>query len=137
MAANIRACFTIGNIFGTLFGGWLGDTAGKHFPDHGRPWVAVVSVGIGVPLTWVLLYGLPQVRARTYVCTHGSPENCIVVPRASPPVTFLNAHYNQARRMEYPQIALFGQSHSSPQTYHIRIVIRYFEVRYMVYYEFT
>jgi hypothetical protein len=31
----------------------------------------------------------------------------------------------------------FWQDGSSPQTYHIRIVVRYFEVRYLVYYQFT
>ena len=60
LAANIRAMFTVGNIFGTLFGGWLGDKASVMYPDHGRPWVAVVSVGIGVPLTYIMLYVLPQ-----------------------------------------------------------------------------
>jgi sugar phosphate permease len=59
-AANIRAMFTVGNIFGTLFGGWLGDKASMLYPDHGRPWVAVVSVGAGVPLTYIMLYVLPQ-----------------------------------------------------------------------------
>ena len=60
LAANIRAMFTVGNIFGTLFGGWLGDNVSTIYPDHGRPWVAVVSVGIGVPLTYIMLYVLPQ-----------------------------------------------------------------------------
>ena len=60
LAANIRACFTVGNIFGTLFGGWLGDAAAQYSPEHGRPWVAVVSVGIGVPMTYVLLFAMPQ-----------------------------------------------------------------------------
>ena len=63
LAANIRAMFTVGTIFGTLFGGWLGDYAARKSEGHGRPWVAVVSVGGGVPMTYVILRLLPQATA--------------------------------------------------------------------------
>jgi MFS family permease len=49
-----------GTIAGTLFGGWLGDRAALWSPGHGRPWVAVVSVGGVVPMTVALLLWLPQ-----------------------------------------------------------------------------
>ena len=43
----------------------------------------------------------------------------------------------QACRTESPQMDVFGFGRCSPQTYHIRIVIRYLEVRYLVYSQFT
>ena len=60
MAATIVAAYTVGQAIGQPFGGWLGDKVAKISQDTGRPLVAVVSVGLGVPLVFAFFVLMPQ-----------------------------------------------------------------------------
>ncbi|KAL3131696.1 hypothetical protein ABBQ38_007988 [Trebouxia sp. C0009 RCD-2024] len=45
---------------GNLLGGWVGDRAASRFPNGGRIAVTQFSVFIGIPLSWLLVKGLPR-----------------------------------------------------------------------------
>ena len=66
----------VGTIVGTLFGGWLGDFAARWSEGHGRPWVAVVSVGGGVPMTYCILRLLPQAEVRSIHLLNAPLHRC-------------------------------------------------------------
>jgi len=57
-AAFITAFGTAAQAVGALLGGVIGDFAAKRLPDHGRPFVAQVSVVAGIPLIWLLFLGV-------------------------------------------------------------------------------
>ncbi|XP_024515079.1 uncharacterized protein LOC9649867 isoform X1 [Selaginella moellendorffii] len=57
--AFLLGLFTACGSLGGLFAGTLGDTISKHLPDSGRIILAQFSSGSGVPLTAILLLGLP------------------------------------------------------------------------------
>ncbi|KAG0609023.1 hypothetical protein M758_8G151500 [Ceratodon purpureus] len=59
-AAFLVALLAVGNMLGSVFGGWLGDLAAKHFPNAGRIMCSQFSTFVGVPLAAILLLGLPQ-----------------------------------------------------------------------------
>lgn len=44
---------------GALLGGSVGDAAARRLPNSGRIFTAQFSVACGIPLTWLLLKGLP------------------------------------------------------------------------------
>jgi len=48
-AANIVMLFGFGQAIAGLFGGKLLDAVSKRCPGHGPPWLAMLSVGIGLP----------------------------------------------------------------------------------------
>lgn len=58
-ASLLMALLLAGSAFGGLLGGWIGDRAAVRFPRTGRVAVAQFSVAIGVPLSVLLLKGLP------------------------------------------------------------------------------
>ena len=45
---------------GALLGGAVGDRMAKRLPNNGRILTAQISVFCGIPLTWLLLKGLPS-----------------------------------------------------------------------------
>ncbi|KAL3131568.1 hypothetical protein ABBQ38_007869 [Trebouxia sp. C0009 RCD-2024] len=45
---------------GTLIGGWVGDAAASRFPDHGRIAVTQFSEFIRIPISWLIVKGLPE-----------------------------------------------------------------------------
>lgn len=59
IAALLVSLLSVGNIFGSLFGGWLGDRLALRFPNIGRILCAQMSAGSAIPLTAILLFGLP------------------------------------------------------------------------------
>jgi len=59
----MRAVFAMGQSCGNLLGGILGDIASQLFPDSGRVLIAQTSVASGLPLSILLLRGLPQSNA--------------------------------------------------------------------------
>lgn len=44
---------------GALLGGAVGDRMARRLPNSGRIFTAQISVASGIPLTWLLLKGLP------------------------------------------------------------------------------
>lgn len=50
---------SIGGALGTLFGGWLGDSMHKRFPNHGRVMVAQATVLLGIPAMFIVLELIP------------------------------------------------------------------------------
>ena len=44
----------------SIFGGWFGDVASKHFPNDGHRMYSQLSTFVGVPLSAKLLLGLPE-----------------------------------------------------------------------------
>ncbi|EFJ09872.1 hypothetical protein SELMODRAFT_427648 [Selaginella moellendorffii] len=59
-AALCVALLSIGNAFGSVFGGWVGDVAAAKFPNAGRIACSQFSAGVGIPLSALLLLGLPS-----------------------------------------------------------------------------
>ncbi|BFI31228.1 hypothetical protein MPTK2_3g19680 [Marchantia polymorpha subsp. ruderalis] len=59
-AAFLVALLSVGNMLGSVFGGWIGDVAAKHFPDSGRIMCSQFSAGVGIPLSAILLLIIPQ-----------------------------------------------------------------------------
>lgn len=51
---------TICLLQGALLGGSIGDRMAKQMPNNGRVFTAQFSVACGIPLTWLLLKGLPH-----------------------------------------------------------------------------
>lgn len=59
--ASILMCgFLVGTMVGALLGGWLGDTASRYYPNHGRIFVCQFSVFSGVPLTYIVFMVVPK-----------------------------------------------------------------------------
>lgn len=58
-AATIIMWFGLGCMSGGVIGGWVVDWATKLSQEHGRIYVAQFSVGIGLPFTTLLFYGMP------------------------------------------------------------------------------
>ncbi|KAL3693817.1 hypothetical protein R1sor_007468 [Riccia sorocarpa] len=59
-AAFLAAMLSVGNMFGSVFGGWIGDLAAKHLPNSGRIICSHFSAAVGIPLSAVLLLLIPQ-----------------------------------------------------------------------------
>merc|ERR1712216_622224 len=53
-AAVTNSMLDIGRMIGPLLGGFLNDAAARVAPKHGRVAVAQFSVGVGVPIFWML-----------------------------------------------------------------------------------
>mmetsp|Transcript_30702 Transcript_30702/g.81412 ORF Transcript_30702/g.81412 Transcript_30702/m.81412 type:complete len:119 (+) Transcript_30702:1-357(+) len=62
-SALIRLSFDVGLCIGTLVGGFINDVLARWSPRHGRPLVAQISVGSGVPLFVTILWMLPAAGA--------------------------------------------------------------------------
>eukprot|EP01046_Picozoa_sp_COSAG06_P000335 COSAG06_NODE_9_length_37879_cov_13.349735_15_plen_491_part_00 len=60
MAATIVATYTFAQAIGQPFGGWLGDWWAARSPNYGRPLLAIVSVGLGIPCVFGFFILLPQ-----------------------------------------------------------------------------
>lgn len=58
--AVLVTLFTISCSLGGLFGGYMGDTLAKKFPNGGRIFLSQVSSGSAIPLAAILLIGLPD-----------------------------------------------------------------------------
>lgn len=58
--AILVTLFTISCSFGGLFGGYMGDTLAKKFPNAGRILLSQISSGSAIPLAAILLIGLPD-----------------------------------------------------------------------------
>ncbi|KXZ54483.1 hypothetical protein GPECTOR_4g548 [Gonium pectorale] len=58
-ASGLMALFLGGTAAGALVGGWLGDRVAERYPNHGRIVLVQFSVGIGVPISVLILRGLP------------------------------------------------------------------------------
>ncbi|WIA28672.1 hypothetical protein OEZ86_011208 [Tetradesmus obliquus] len=59
-ASLLVATFGAGVAGGALLGGAVGDRMAKRLPNNGRILTAQISVFCGIPLTWLLLKGLPS-----------------------------------------------------------------------------
>ena len=59
VASLLMAIFLAANALGGLLGGCIGDFLAKRYPDHGRIVACQFSVGIGVPLSFILFKALP------------------------------------------------------------------------------
>ena len=57
--AKINLFFNLGNAFGMLLGGMLGDAAAKRFPRTARPLINMASMCVAGPLNIVLYRGMP------------------------------------------------------------------------------
>lgn len=53
-ASILVALYLGGGGLGGLLGGWIGDTAARHFPNHGRIAATQFSVLVGIPFVAVL-----------------------------------------------------------------------------------
>ncbi|KIZ04451.1 hypothetical protein MNEG_3510 [Monoraphidium neglectum] len=62
-ASMITATFGAGVAMGALLGGFIGDRMARRLPDSGRIFTAQFSVASGIPLTWLLLKGIPSQAA--------------------------------------------------------------------------
>ncbi|KAK9826424.1 hypothetical protein WJX81_004002 [Elliptochloris bilobata] len=60
LAGLLTALFWGGTIAGNLLGGIVGDLLVRRLPNAGRPLACQLSVASGIPLTLLLLRGLPQ-----------------------------------------------------------------------------
>ncbi|KAF8072654.1 hypothetical protein HT031_000314 [Scenedesmus sp. PABB004] len=59
-ASLLVATFGAGVAGGALLGGAVGDRMARRLPNSGRIYTAQFSVACGIPLTWLLLHGLPR-----------------------------------------------------------------------------
>lgn len=73
-ASVVQGFFGGANAFGAYLGGWVGDRAARLSPDHGRILVCQFSVAVGVPLSALLLKGLPLDGAHSTVAKY-----CVVI----------------------------------------------------------
>lgn len=62
-AAMARGLFDAGTTAGSALGGWVVDRANRWSPAHGRVAAAQFSVGVGIPLWWLVLFVLPKAGA--------------------------------------------------------------------------
>eukprot|EP00931_Biecheleriopsis_adriatica_P041494 TRINITY_DN23708_c0_g2_i1.p1 TRINITY_DN23708_c0_g2~~TRINITY_DN23708_c0_g2_i1.p1 ORF type:complete len:485 (-),score=78.80 TRINITY_DN23708_c0_g2_i1:78-1532(-) len=60
MCALMKAILVIGRGLGGALGGMLGDEANVRSPNYGRTTVAIVSLLNSIPLTYMVLMGLPR-----------------------------------------------------------------------------
>lgn len=58
--AVLVTLFTVSCSVGHLFGGYMGDTLAKKFPNAGRIILSQISSGSAIPLAAILLLGLPD-----------------------------------------------------------------------------
>lgn len=58
--AVLVTLFTVSISVGHLFGGYMGDTLAKKFPNAGRIVLSQISSGSAIPLAAILLLGLPD-----------------------------------------------------------------------------
>lgn len=58
--AFLRTILVIGVSLGGLFGGWMGDILAKRLPNTGRTILSQICTGSAIPLTAILLLGLPD-----------------------------------------------------------------------------
>ncbi|CAK0783950.1 hypothetical protein CVIRNUC_007153 [Coccomyxa viridis] len=65
-ASLLMALFALGSALGGLLGGAIGDWAAKTAPDRGRIMAAQFSVACGLPLSIILLKGLPTEDAHGF-----------------------------------------------------------------------
>ena len=77
-AGALSAAFAAACAAGSLLGGSLGDAAARVWPAGGRVAVCQLSVLSGLPLTWLLLRGLPGAR----LCA--APPATAATPRPPP-----------------------------------------------------
>lgn len=68
--AKINLFFNLGNAFGMLLGGVLGDAAAKRFPRTARPAINMASMLVAGPLNLVLYRAMPG------AAQHQSPASC-------------------------------------------------------------
>ena len=59
-AAVLMAVFATGAALGGLLGGFVGDHLARWSPNHGRTLAAQISVAAGLPLSALVLKGLPR-----------------------------------------------------------------------------
>eukprot|EP00298_Acanthocystis_sp_HF-20_P021270 c27517_g1_i1.p1 GENE.c27517_g1_i1~~c27517_g1_i1.p1 ORF type:complete len:227 (-),score=62.43 c27517_g1_i1:112-792(-) len=59
-ASSIFSSIHLGGMFGSLFGGFLGDWMAKRLPDYGRVITAQISVLLGIPCVLILFLYIPQ-----------------------------------------------------------------------------
>ena len=65
-AALLVGLLSVGNMAGSLFGGRLGDVAATRLPNTGRILCSQFSTFVGIPLSAILLLGLPKNPSFTY-----------------------------------------------------------------------
>jgi hypothetical protein len=65
------ATFTCGGALGGLLGGALGDAAARRAPHRGRIFISQTSVFLGLPLSVLLLKGLPVPNAGAFISELG------------------------------------------------------------------
>ena len=63
VAAAIRMCFDVGRVLGSLFSGFVVDTATERHPDHGKACVAQVCVGSSIVIASGIFFVLPTAGA--------------------------------------------------------------------------
>ncbi|MGQ9723143.1 MAG: MFS transporter [Candidatus Jordarchaeum sp.] len=59
-ATLVFAMIVLGSAISSVIGGFLGDKAELRFPRRGRIIIAQISVFIGIPLSWVILFVLQE-----------------------------------------------------------------------------
>eukprot|EP00929_Paragymnodinium_shiwhaense_P049221 TRINITY_DN24840_c0_g1_i1.p1 TRINITY_DN24840_c0_g1~~TRINITY_DN24840_c0_g1_i1.p1 ORF type:complete len:497 (-),score=89.52 TRINITY_DN24840_c0_g1_i1:763-2253(-) len=59
-AADINSIFVLGQAFGGIIGGKVLDAVCRLFPKHGPPSVCQVSVGIGLPMTFIIFFVMDE-----------------------------------------------------------------------------
>ncbi|XP_061345171.1 uncharacterized protein LOC133291008 isoform X2 [Gastrolobium bilobum] len=57
--AFLWTLFIVASSFGSLFGGWMGDTLSQRLPNTGRIMLSQISAGSVIPLAAILLLALP------------------------------------------------------------------------------
>ncbi|GLC33417.1 hypothetical protein PLESTM_000068900 [Pleodorina starrii] len=71
-SSALMALFLGGTAAGALVGGWLGDRVAERHPHHGRVALVQFSVGIGVPLCFVIMWGLPMAATPATAVMYGA-----------------------------------------------------------------
>ncbi|DBA71660.1 TPA: hypothetical protein ACH3X2_001115 [Trebouxia sp. C0005] len=71
-ASALMSGFLFATAFGGLLGGWIGDKAAAKYPNHGRIVVTQLSIGVGIPMTILLLKGLPYDATSAMAVVYGS-----------------------------------------------------------------
>ncbi|KAL0030933.1 hypothetical protein WJX79_002316 [Trebouxia sp. C0005] len=59
-ASMLMSLFLGATAVGGLLGGWVGDLAASKYPHHGRIAVTQFSVFTGIPMSWLIIKGLPE-----------------------------------------------------------------------------
>lgn len=71
-ASCLLSIFLAANAAGGLLGGIVGDAAARRWPDHGRIFACQFSVGVGVPLSFILFKALPLSASSGAVIGHAA-----------------------------------------------------------------